>query len=679
MTSSSAHDPYAFLHRLGQAQAALRLGRTASAMQLLEALATERPEDPDVQWLRGAALLDLGRPTEAVECLERLLARVPQHETARVDLARALRCAGAPDAARTAVRQVLTESPHHPLAWLAYGDILVELRQLDDARIAFERARQCDPERARIESATRALLEPDVRAAEEQFRAILRNDPGHVAALCGLAAVCLDADRALDAERLLRHALRQTAWLPLIYRGLVPALLQLGRLSEADAAAGYLQQIEPGSAQTWVTSAAVATRSMRQEAALAAYQRAAALRPGDASLLMSAGHVQKTLGLRAESETSYKAVLEADPASGEAWWSLADLKNYVFSDAEIEAMTRLITPGTKAGGQPRSAQPDRRSSRAQVHFALGRAHEQRGEHARAFEHYAIGNAMKRQAEPFDIEGFERRTARICNFFSATFLAGLAGCGDPGNAPIFIVGLPRSGSTLLEQILASHPRVTGTMELPNILNIVAQFDDVVPARDGYPESVARASPADLAALGRRYLAETSMLAAGRERFTDKLPNNFSHIGLIHLILPHATIIDARRHPMDACFSTFKQHFAEGQTFSYSLDDLGRYYRCYLSLMDHWDQVLPGKVLHVQYEAVVRDPQTQIRRLLDHCGLEFDPACLGFHTTRRAVRTASAEQVRQPIYASAVGHWRHYERELDPLRKALGDSLDRFVDG
>jgi hypothetical protein len=237
-------------------------------------------------------------------------------------------------------------------------------------------------------------------------------------------------------------------------------------------------------------------------------------------------------------------------------------------------------------------------------------------------------------------------------------------------------LPRSGSTLLEQILASHSQVEGTMELPNILNMVAQFDDQAPTRDGYPETVGRASFSQLAALGRRYLEETAPLRSGRAHFTDKLPNNFSHIGLIHAILPRATVIDARRHPMDACFSTFKQHFAEGQTFSYDLTDLGRYYRCYLSLMDHWDVVLPGKVLRVQYEELVREPEAHIRRLLTHCGLDFEPACLNFHTTRRAVRTASAEQVRQPLYSSGVGYWRHFERELEPLRRALGESLARF---
>jgi hypothetical protein len=216
-----------------------------------------------------------------------------------------------------------------------------------------------------------------------------------------------------------------------------------------------------------------------------------------------------------------------------------------------------------------------------------------------------------------------------------------------------------------------------MELPNILNIVAQFDDLAATRDGYPETVAAATPAQLSALGRRYLEETApLLRSGADHFTDKLPNNFSHIGLIHAILPRAILIDARRHPMDACFSTFKQHFAEGQTFSYDLEDLGRYYRCYLSLMDHWDAVLPGRVLHVQYEQLVREPQVHIRRLLEHCGLEFEPACLKFHETRRAVRTASAEQVRQPLYTSGVDYWRHFQAELEPLRRALGDCLERF---
>ena len=317
-----------------------------------------------------------------------------------------------------------------------------------------------------------------------------------------------------------------------------------------------------------------------------------------------------------------------------------------------------------------------RAKQAQLHFALGKAFEQREQYAEAFAHYAQGNALRRLDAPFDIEHFERRAARIRAFFDPAFFAERAGSGDPSRAPIFIVGLPRSGSTLVEQILASHSqrgRHHGAAEHHQHHAAIRRHGRT---RDGYRRRSAAPRPAQLTALGSRYLEETAPLRAGREHFTDKLPNNFSHVGLIHAILPHATIIDARRHPMDACFSTFKQHFAEGQTFSYSLDDLGRYYRCYLSLMDHWDAVLPGKVLHVQYEELVREPEAQIRRLLEHCGLPFEPACLNFHETRRSVRTASAEQVRQPLYTSGVGYWRHFEKELEPLRQALGDSLERF---
>jgi tetratricopeptide (TPR) repeat protein len=649
-----------------RAHAALRAGRAATAERLLRALEAQFPGEVNCQWLLGVALLDQDKVAESVALLESVLARAPGFADARVDLARACRRAGRAAQAREEVRRVLATMPHHHRAWLAYGDVLVDLDQYREAAVAFERARLTDPYRPQIEAATAALVADERRKAEELFRGILQEDPSHVAALCGLAALSLAADRALDTERLLRHALKQSAYVPLAYRGLGTALIRLGRLKEAEAAAHHLERIEPGSPQTWVTIAAVATRLMRQEEALRAYERAADLKPDEVGLRVSAGHVQKTLGRRRESEASYKAALQMDPGIAEAYWSLADLKNYTFSDEEIAAMQQLLERDKRG-----------RSNEAQLHFALGRAFEQRQEYARAFAHYANGNALRRLDAPFDIAQFKRRSERIRGFFDAAFFAERAGSGNPSPAPIFIVGLPRSGSTLIEQILASHSRVEGTMELPNILNIVAQFDDMAATRDGYPESARRATPAQLTALGGRYLQETApLLRSGRDHFTDKMPNNFSHIGLIHAILPRAILIDARRHPLDACFSTFKQHFAEGQGFSNDLEDLGRYYRCYLALMDHWDAVLPGRVLHVQYEELVREPQAHIRRLLEHCGLEFEPACLKFHETRRPVRTASAEQVRQPLYTSGVDYWRHFEAELEPLRRALGDCLERF---
>jgi tetratricopeptide (TPR) repeat protein len=656
----------AFDASLRRAQAALRAGQAATAERWLRELEAQRPGEIQCVWLLGVALLDQGKIEESIATLERALAGVADFVEARVDLARAFRRAGRAAEARTEVRRVLEKTPHHHRAWLAYGDVLVDLEQYDDARVAFERARQTDPYRARIEEATTALTTGERRKSEAIFREILRGDASHVAALCGLAALSLAADVPEDADRLLRHALAQSAHTPLAWRGLGEALIALGRLAEADAAARHAAQIEPDNPYNWITVGLVATRLMRHEQALEAYERAARLQPGEVRLRTTLGHVHKTLGSRAQSEAAYKEALALDPGLAEAWWSLADLKTYVFDDAEIAAMERVLAEGERP-----------RSEVAQLHFAVGRAFEQRREYRQAFTHYARGNALRRLDAPFDVGRFEARCKRICAFFDRRFFEERAASGAPSRAPIFIVGLPRSGSTLIEQILASHSQVEGTMELPNILIITRELDAHAPDRNGYPETLRDMPAAQLTALGSRYLAQTAPLRQGHERFTDKLPNNFSHIGLIHTILPQATLIDARRHPMDTCFSTFKQHFAIGQTFSYDLEDLGRYYRCYLSLMDHWDAVLPGKVLHFQYEELVRDPEPSVRRLLEHCRLPFEPACLAFHETRRSVRTASAEQVRQPLYASGVGHWRHFEEELAPLRAALGDCLARFA--
>jgi hypothetical protein len=302
--------------------------------------------------------------------------------------------------------------------------------------------------------------------------------------------------------------------------------------------------------------------------------------------------------------------------------------------------------------------------------------EQRESYPEAFRHYAEGNALRRRTSPFSIESFAGKSHRIIACFDSEFFRSRARAGHPDPAPIFIVGLPRSGSTLIEQILASHSQVEGTMELHNILAMVREFDHLDSNRDGYPEAVLALSADELTGLGRRYLAETSAVRCGKPRFIDKMPNNFSHVGLIHAILPQAKIIDVRRHPMDACFSNYKQYFAHGQSFSYDLEDLGLYYRCYLELMDHWDQVLPGRVMHLQYEQLIRDPPDTVRRLLEYCDLPFEAATLNFHENRRPVRTASAEQVRQPLYASGVGYWKRFAKELEPLRASLGDCLERF---
>ncbi|HEX4153749.1 MAG TPA: sulfotransferase [Steroidobacteraceae bacterium] len=648
-----------------EALALLRAGRFASAERQLRAIQASAPGDVVSSRLLGAALLAQDKVLPALEILERTVAAAPRFWPARTELARALRAAGRLEDARSHLRQVVEADPALDGAWLAYGDVLVDLGRYPDARFAYERARLADPFRRRIEEATGALTAEDRKTAEIIFRDILKIDASHVGALCGLAAVSLTVSRGRDAERLLRHALKQSAHLPLAWRGLCQAMVDLGRLPEAEAAVRHLLKMEPENPANWVLLGNVCARLMRQPDALTAYEEAARLNPAEARLPLSIGHLYKTLGNRPKSEASYKASLQIDPAFGEAYWSLADLKNYVFDPREIASMQALL-----------KGEDGEHNDQAQLHFALGRAFEHRREYVLAFEHYAQGNARRRHTAPFDMALFENKTHRVRECFDARFFAQRQGLGHEDPAPIFIVGLPRSGSTLVEQILASHSSVEGTFELPNVLTLVREFDHANVARDAYPENLREVPAAHFAGLGRRYIEETAPIRTGRARFIDKMPNNFSHVGLIHAILPKATIIDVRRHPMDSCFSTFKQYFAEGQSFSYDLEDLGRYYRCYLRLMDHWDEVLPGKVLHLAYEELVHDPETYIRRLLKHCGLDFEPACLAFHETKRPVRTASAEQVRQPLYTSGVGYWKHFGRELEPLRQALGDCLRRF---
>jgi tetratricopeptide (TPR) repeat protein len=649
-----------------EALAALRSGRVESAERQLRAIQAAAPGDVNSLRLLGVALLAQGRLEGAVQELERAVAAAPGFARARTDLARAYREMGRVQAAREELQRVLKQAPALDVAWLAYGDVLVDLEKYPDAKFAFEQARLLDPHCNHIEKATAAFVAGDRQSAENIFRDILKGDASHVAALCGLAALALGGGNTHDSERLLRHALKQTAHLPLARRGLSHTLLAAGRLLEAEAAIRELLKIEPENPQNWVALGSVYTRLLRQHDALAAFEEAARLSPTQMRLRLSIGHIYKTLGQRAQCEQAYHECLRMEPGCGEAYWSLADLKTYVFSDAEIASMQGLLA----------SSSTDE-SNKAQLQFALGRALEQRHQYRSAFAHYAAGNALRRITSPFDIVKFETKSERVAACFDATFFRERLGAGYPNPSPIFIVGLPRSGSTLVEQILASHSNVEGTMELPNIVTMVREFDHRDARGDAYPESVRAVSPRNLAALGRRYLDETLPGRTGRAHFIDKMPNNFSHVGFIQAILPQAIIVDVRRHPMDSCFSAFKQYFAEGQSFSYDLGDLGRYYRCYLALMDHWDAVLPGKVFHLQYEELIRAPDTLIRRLLAHCGLPFESACVSFHETQRPIRTASSEQVRQPLYASAVGYWKHFAKDLEPLRKALGDCLERFA--
>jgi tetratricopeptide (TPR) repeat protein len=392
--------------------------------------------------------------------------------------------------------------------------------------------------------------------------------------------------------------------------------------------------------------------------------------PANSRVWLSYGHVLKTEGRQDDCVDAYRRSIACDRDFGEAYWSLANLKTFRFSGVDLAAMhTQLASAGLDE------------VNRLHFHFALGKAYEDAGDYVQSFEHYAKGNALHRGTTRYDADLNAARCRRLSQIFTRDFFRTRVGSGHDTRAPIFVVGMPRSGSTLLEQILSSHSAVEGTTELPEIIAMAKTLRGHAESEDigAYSEALAALRPAALRELGEQYLQRTSIhRKTDRPHFIDKMPNNFLHIGMIQLVLPNAKIIDARRHPLACGFSNFKQYYARGQRFSYDLADMGRYYRDYVELMAHFDEALPGRIHRVIYERMVEDTEVEVRALLDYCGLPFEPACLRFFENTRPVRTASSEQVRQPIYREGLEQWRHYEPWLGPLRAGLGEVLDCYPD-
>ncbi len=511
-----------------------------------------------------------------------------------------------------------------------------------------------------LRQAVRLVAEGKLGMAEGICREYLKRWPKDVNAIRLLADIAMQLEVFDDATKLLRRCLQLAPDYHLARHNYANALSKTGDYEAALAALDRLQRAEPDNPSHPLLAASVFVSTGAYERALAIYQRVLAAAPDHARLHLSYGHTLKTLGRRAESIAAYREAIANEPALGEAYWSLANLKTFRFSDAEVAEMRRLITQG---GLDPKDA--------FHLHFALGKALEDAGDYDGAFAAYAEGNAIKRRRTGYGAQQNSARLQAIAASCSRRRFASRQGWGHPAPDPIFIVGLPRAGSTLLEQILASHSLVDGTMELPYIPQFAHRLIRRGRGADAitYPESLWRLSAEECHGLGAKFLAAVQVQRGGAPHFIDKLPNNFIHVGLIQLILPNARIIDARRHPMATCFSAYKQLFAAGQPFTYSLEDLGSYYRDYLALMAHWDEVLPGRVLRVDYEKVIDDLEGEVRRLLDHCGLPFEAGCLAYHQNPRAVRTASSEQVRQPIYRGALQQWRRFEPHLAPLRAAL----------
>jgi tetratricopeptide (TPR) repeat protein len=623
------------------------------------------PGDVNMQALLGALLVKMDRHLEAEVALRQVVEAAPTFAKPAEDLGYLLVNSGRAADALPYLERATTLDPRLERAWFSLGRALALLGRGKEADAAFEKCFELSPERREMAFAAEHQKEGRIEEAERIYRRVLRQNPSNVDALRLLAQIASNSGHADDAESMLKEAIRVAPDFQL-------AILDLGQLhkeqdcyAEAIACFERVISLEPSQVQAHFQRAATLARASFTPEAAAGYRRCLELRPRHAGATIGLGHTLKAIGDFDGAVAAYNACIRLTPDSGESYWSLANLKTYRFDDATIATMEGHATTENLS-----------LKSRVNFLFALAKAYEDREDYDRAWDFYRRGNAMQRADVHYDPVQTEVMNDRLIEVFSAELIDSLRSLGDRDTAPIFILGLPRSGSTLLEQILASHPQVEGTAELPYIGRLATSL-----GRGGgsasYPEAMRELKGRNLAALGARYLGLARMhRRTGAPRFIDKMPNNFPNAGLIALMLPNARIIDARRHPLDACLSCYRQLFAKGQNFTYDLTEIGEYYLQYQRLMDHWAAVLPGRVLTVQYEDVVADFEAQARRLLDFCGLPWDDACLRFYESERPVRTPSAEQVRQPIYDRSVGHWKHYEQQLGELIDVIAPIRERY---
>jgi tetratricopeptide (TPR) repeat protein len=535
-----------------------------------------------------------------------------------------------------------------------------------DAELLAMHASANDPE---IIRAGQAIVAGDLVSAEQTLRAVLQKRPNDFVALRMLGEIAASSRFFRDAEALFRRSLELAPGFTFARLHLATVLVDQDRSGEALAEFKEVTDDFLDIPEVKDVHADAFGRVGEYEQAIRLYREILAGNPANLEIWSRLAFVLKTVGRAEEAIQACRKALDVRPDYGEAWWLLADMKTFKFSDAEIETLRGLLKSSNRS--------PE---DQLRLHFTLGKALEDRKEPAQSFEQYRLGNGIRAAQLMYDprrITSFVNRSEQL---FTRDFFAERSGTGDPARDPIFIVGLPRSGSTLVEQILASHPMIEGTAELPDIYVLVKEIEPdprIAPGATPYPELLADLPLDAFRALGSLYLQRTRIQRkTDRPFFIDKMPNNWMHVGFIQLILPNAKIIDARRHPLACGFSNFKQLYANGQEFSYDLRHFGQHYADYVRLMDHFDRVLPGRVHRLVHERLVADPEREIRAMLEYLGLPFDEACLNFHQTKRPVRTASAEQVRQPIRKDAVDEWRAFEAELEPMKQALGTALDHW---
>jgi tetratricopeptide (TPR) repeat protein len=642
-------------------QALTKSGRFEEVLEGAQRLLLEVPENRDVWYLIAVSQRYLDRSRDALATLERFEKLHPEYSRLYQERGHCYVALREAAPAIEAFLRAVNINPALPASWSALTVLFRISGRKDDEQVAASHVERLSKLPAEIVNATSMFADGEIYPAERIVRDFLLKHGHHVEAMRLLALIGMKLDIYDDAEVLLEGALLLAPDYNAMRYDYVLTLLKRHKHAQALTEIDRLIRADPMNRAYRITRGTALVGIGKNEEAIESYRSILEQTPKAPDIHLSIAHVLKTLGRQQEAIDGYRAAYESRPSFGDAYWSLANLKTYRFTDEELARMReqeRAPDIGTE--------------DRYHLCFALGKGLEDRAAFEESFRFYERGNMLKKAQTRFRVEPLERNTKLQRATCTREFFESRRGYGCTRPDPIFIVGLPRAGSTLLEQILASHSEVEGTMELPEILRYVGEMQGREPDSDNprYPAIFTEMAAADFAKYGERYLADTRIYRTGKARFIDKMPNNFRHIGLIHLILPNAKIIDARRDAMACCFSNFKQLFASGQEFTYGLEDIARYYRTYIDLMRHWDDVLPGKVLRVEHEAVVDDLEGNVRRLLEFCELDYEPACLEFHKTERSVRTASSEQVRQPIYKEGLDQWRNFEPWLGELKSALG---------
>lgn len=662
---SDAIEPYT--EELETAKSLIQQGSFASASKSLNLLLKKDSKNTEALYMLAVCLRHQDRLIKAEETLERLLALSPEYGRGYQEKGHLHRDKGELSKALTAYQYACQLNPALIASWEFQAKTLEADGRHQEARAARQQKNHFQSLPKHLLAVVNYMHEGKILKAEKICRHFMQSNPRHVEGMRLLAEIGKRFGVMTDAEFLLQSAVKFSPDNIQARLDYIDVLRKQQKFEAAHENVSHLYDSQPDNPLFQSHYALDRMQAGEYETAFKLFDKVLEKSPNDPATLTSKGHALKTFGRQDEAIASYQAAYRSKPDHGDAYYALANLKTYAFSEAEIASMRKVESQSGLS-----------HQNRIFLCFALAKALEDKEDYESAFEFYKRGNALKTLQTRYKSEIMTKELEAQKTACAKNLFIGHEKQGHQAPDPIFIVGLPRAGSTLLEQILASHSQVDGTQELPNILSLAHRLRGRRTSTEAslYPDNLHDLSAEQLKDFGQAYIEDTRYHREGAAFFIDKMPNNFRHIGLISLILPNAKIIDARRHPMACCFSGFKQLFAEGQEFTYGLKEVGTYYRDYVDLMRHWDEVLPGKILRIHYEDVVSDTENQVRKMLDFCDLPYEEACLAFYETDRSVRTASSEQVRQPIYTSGLEQWRHFESWLRPLENALGPALREY---